>query len=228
MTMKLEKVVPFGRSLAEYRSMFVLSEADLDKTIVGVGDGPASFNAEMFGMGKSVVSVDPLYVFRSDEIEKQFYSVVDDIIAQVKASPDDWVWSYHESPEHLKENRVNVLRRFLSDYETGKREGRYVVGELPNIDFGNGAFRLALCSHFLFLYSDHLSYEFHRASVREMLRLAPEARIFPLLTLMLQPSPYLQPLIEELASDGFEVTVEKVDYELQRGGNEMLRIRTKT
>jgi hypothetical protein len=117
MVMKLEKVVPFGRSLAEYKSMFALSEDDLDKAIVGVGDGPASFNAEMFGMGKSVVSVDPLYVFRSDEIEKQFYSVVDDIIAQVKASPDDWVWSYHESPEHLKEalNKPSPVGRGLGE-----------------------------------------------------------------------------------------------------------------
>lgn len=225
MVMKLERVVPFGRSLAEYRSMFALSDDDLDKAIVGIGDGPASFNAEMFALGKPVVSVDPLYVFRSDEIERQFYSVVDNIIAQVKATPDDWVWSHHRSPDHLKENRVNVLHRFVADYEVGKATGRYVVGELPSIDFENGAFHLALCSHFLFLYSDHLTYECHRASILEMLRLAPEARIFPLLTLMLEPSPYVKPLIEDLKSEGLNLTIEKVGYELQRGGNEMLRIR---
>jgi hypothetical protein len=91
MVMKLEKVVPFGRSLDEYKNMFALSNSDLNKKIIGVGDGPASFNAEMFTLGKSVVSVDPLYVFRAEEIEQQFESVVDNIISQVKATPNDWI-----------------------------------------------------------------------------------------------------------------------------------------
>ncbi len=223
--MKLENVVPFGRSMHEYEKMFLLSDEDINKKIIGVGDGPASFNAEMFVQGKSVVSVDPLYVFRVEEIEKRFYSVVDNIIAQVKSTPNDWVWSYHKSPEHLKENRLNVLRRFVADYENGKNQGRYVVGELPTLEFDDSQYQLALCSHFLFLYSDHFTYEFHRASVLEMLRVASEVRVFPLLTLMLRESPYVQPLIEELTSEGFAVSVEKVGYELQRGGNEMLRIR---
>jgi len=224
MVMKLEKVVPFGRSMDEYRSMFALSDGDLNKKIIGVGDGPASFNAEMSALGKSVVSIDPTYVFSGEEIEKQFYSVVDNIIAQVKATPDDWVWSYHKSPDHLKENRIKVLKQFITDYGNGKAEGRYVVGELPNLDLNGHTFDLALCSHFLFLYSDHLTYEFHRESVLKMLALASEVRVFPLLTLMLKPSPHVSPLIMELESNGFSVSVEKVSYELQRGGNEMLRI----
>jgi hypothetical protein len=224
MAMKLEKVVPFGRSLDEYKSMFALSDDDLQKSIIGVGDGPASFNAEMASLGKTIVSVDPLYVFGTNEIEERFYAVVDDIITQVKATPDDWIWSYHKSPDHLKENRASVLSRFAADYESGKADRRYVVGELPSLNFADDQFQLALCSHFLFLYSDHLTYEFHRASVFEMLRVAQEVRIFPLLTLMLEVSPYVQPLISELKSEGFIVSIEKVSYELQRGGNEMLRI----
>lgn len=222
--MELKKVVPFGRSMDEYKNIFALSDGDLNKKIVGIGDGPASFNAEMYALGKTMVSIDPLYVFRAEEIENQFYSVVDSIIAQVRATPGDWVWSYHGSPEHLKEHRVNALRCFVADYEKGKTEGRYIVGELPNLDFADRQFQLAVCSHFLFLYSDHLTYEFHRTSVLEMARVASEVRIFPLLTLALKMSPYVQPLIKELKSQGFAVSVEKVGYELQRGGNEMLRI----
>ncbi len=146
----------------------------------------------MFALGKFVISIDPLYVFRAQEIEKQFSSVVENIITQVKATPGDWVWSYHSSPEHLKENRVRVLRRFVADYEAGKVGGRYVIGELPSLDVEDNKCQLALCSHFLFLYSDQFSYEFHLASVREMLRVATEVRIFLLLTLMLKKSPYLR------------------------------------
>lgn len=89
MAMQLDKVVPFGRSLDEYRQMFALSEDDLTRNIIGVGDGPASFNAEMHALGKRVVSVDPLFAFSAGDIERRFYAVVDDIIAQVKSTPDD-------------------------------------------------------------------------------------------------------------------------------------------
>ena len=188
--MQLDRVVPFGRSLDEYRTMFSLSHDDLDKEIVGVADGPASFNAEMQALGKRVISVDPLYAFRPAEIEQRFHAVVDGIMRQVKETPDDWVWTFHQSPDQLRERRVQALTRFLTDYERGTTDGRYVIGELPRLDFSDAQFELALCSHFLFLYSDHFSYEFHRAAFFEMLRIAEEVRVFPLLTLALKPSPY--------------------------------------
>ena len=102
------------------------------------------------------------------------------------------------------------------------------MGALPDLDFDGHNFSLVLCSHFLFLYSDHLTYEFHQASVLEMLRLADEVRIFPLITLMMERSPYLEPLIAVLKDRGYQVSIETVDYELQRGGNQMLRIRKPT
>ena len=54
MSINLESVVPFGRSFDEYQQMFNLSEADLSKNILGVGDGPASFNTEMLKRGYAV------------------------------------------------------------------------------------------------------------------------------------------------------------------------------
>ena len=56
----LDQVVPWGRSFAEYRRMFALSDADLGLTIVGCGDGPASFNAEATALGATVISCDPI------------------------------------------------------------------------------------------------------------------------------------------------------------------------
>ncbi len=225
MAMILDKVVPFGRSLDEYCKMFNLTLEDKTKKIIGVGDGPASFNAEMNQAGCRVISVDPIYVFTTKDIEKRFYEVVDPIIEQVKKSPGDWSWNYHKSPEDLRKNRIDVLNQFLNDYEKGKKEGRYRVGELPNLDFTDNEFDIALCSHLLFLYSEHLDYEFHLKSISEMLRIAREVRVFPLLTLMLKPSQHLSDIIKELKSNGYEVKVEAVEYELQRGGNEMLVIK---
>lgn len=178
MSMQLDQVVPFGRSLDEYRLMFSF-RGGLGEAIIGIADGPASFNAEMHALGKRVVSVDPLYAFSGADIEQRFYAVVDDTIRQGTSTPDDWVWSYHHSADHLRDNRVQALRQFVTDFETGRAEGRYATGALPQLDFTRDQFDLALCSHFLFLYSDHFPYAFHRAAIAEMLRVAAEVRIFP-------------------------------------------------
>ena len=224
--MKLKKVVPFGRSLDEYIKMFSLTDADLDKRILGVGDGPASFNAEATQLGYTVTSIDPIYQFSSAEILARFNAVVDDIINQVKASPDDWVWSYHKSSDDLRQNRVNAITKFIHDYEAGKAEGRYLRDALPHLKLPEQVYDLALCSHFLFLYSEQLDYQFHLDSIQNILRVSQEVRIFPLLTLMRQRSPYLAPVMQELADQGFTLTIKEVSYELQKGGNEMLVIST--
>jgi hypothetical protein len=224
MAMKLEKVVPFGRSFAEYAAMFDLQKADLKKPILGVGDGPASFNAEGTKLGYKITSIDPIYQFSQQEIYRRFNEVVDNIIAQIKATPNDWVWSYHQSPEDLRKNRIQAIEVFCQDFDSGKLTGKYAVGQLPQLEFLDKQFDLALCSHFLFLYSVHYDLDFHYRSIKEMLRIAGEVRIFPLLTLMLEKSPYLEPIIDRLQQEGYTVSIEKVTYEFQKGGNQMLRI----
>jgi hypothetical protein len=224
MVMKLEAVVPFGRSLDEYIRMFNLTAADLGRHILGIGDGPASFNAEATQQGVQVISVDPVYAFSGLEIQRRFEAVVDGIIEQVRATPNNWVWGYHKSPDDLRHHREQALAKFLADYDQGKDCDRYQVGELPKLNFPDGAFDLALCSHFLFLYSEHCDYNFHRASIRELLRVSREVRIFPLLTLAQGRSPYLTPILEDLRIQGQNASIVRVDYELQPGGNEMLVI----
>jgi hypothetical protein len=76
----------------------------------------------------------------------------------------------------------------------------------------------------LFLYSDQLSLEFHIDSIFELLRICPEVRIFPLLKLNGEPSPYLDRVMQELSSKGFGVQIQPVAYEFQKGGNQMLKV----
>lgn len=225
MAMRLDRVVPFGRTLDEYSKIFNLKAADFSAPILGVGDGPASFNAEATKLGHQVCSIDPIYEFSAAQIQLRFDEVVDDIIEQVAETPKDWVWSYHKSPQDLRHTRERALSLFLDDYEVGKQDRRYQIGALPSLEFEDRSFNLALCSHFLFLYSDQVDYEFHRASIYEMLRISNEIRIFPLLTLMLERSPHLDPLIKDLSAQGYWVSIQKVGYELQRGGNEMLVVK---
>lgn len=225
MVVQLQQVVPFGRSLDEYIKMFNLEVGDRQKRILGIADGPASFNAEATQQGFAVTSIDPIYQFSGADILSRFNAVVDDIIEQVRNTPDDWVWSYHASPDALKESRIQTLQRFLKDYDQGKREGRYRIGELPRLDLPDNAFDLALCSHFLFLYSDHRDEAFHRDAIDELLRVSAEVRIFPLVTLMLRRSPYIDPIVADLTQRGYAVSIEKTQYEFQKGGNDVMVIR---
>ncbi len=224
MTIQLDSVVPWGRSLAEYRLMFALSDADLDKTIVGVSDGPASFNAEMTAQGKSVLSVDPVYAFRKTEIESRIAATYNTIVDQLKASPENFVWHQFQDPDDLGAQRMQTMSTFLVDYDAGKLQHRYQVGALPYLPLVDNQFELALCSHFLFLYSNHVSLELHITAVRELLRVAEEVRIFPLIDLEMHLSRHLAPVLAELEHQGQQYAIETVDYEFQRGGNQMLRI----
>ncbi|MBD2027241.1 SAM-dependent methyltransferase [Leptolyngbya sp. FACHB-711] len=224
MAMELDQVVPFGRSLDEYIHLFNLSDRDLQKSMLGIGDGPASFNAEGTAKGYNIHSIDPIYIFSAEQIQQRVLAVVDGIIDQIKATPKDWVWTYHRSPNDLKQHRLQVAARFCADFETGKAEHRYTPGALPRLNAEDGQYELGLCSHFLFLYSDQFDTDFHLRSIAEMLRVCHEVRIFPLLTLMLHPSPHLQPVLETLAAQGYRCEIQQVSYELQKGGNQMLKI----
>jgi len=138
----------------------------------------------------------------------------------------NFVWSSIGSIAELRETRMSAMEQFLEDYDGGKLQGRYIDAELPVLPFDDGAFDIALCSHFLFLYSDRLSLDFHRESILQLCRVAYEVRVFPLIDLDLRPSPHVQPIVRSLEKKGLAVSIERVAYEFQRGGNEMLRIAT--
>lgn len=55
MAFTLKNIVPW-RSFDEYVAMFALTDEDLRKNILGCGDGPADFNAEITKRGGKIVS----------------------------------------------------------------------------------------------------------------------------------------------------------------------------
>jgi SAM-dependent methyltransferase len=224
LTLTLKTVVPWGRSLEEYVGMFALSLGDLDSRLLDCGGGPASFNAELAARGKRVVSCDPLYRFAAGQIAARVDETHPVMVAGMEAERERFVWTDAGSPARLGERRLAIMRRFLADYEAGPAQGRYVAAALPALPFGADEFDLALCSHLLFLYSAQLSTDFHLAAIREMLRVAGQARIFPLLDMGGRRSAHLQPVVDELAREGYQPRIERVLYEFQRGGDQLLRI----
>lgn len=121
--MKLNEVVPWGRTLEEYKLMFDLSQADLNAKILGCGDGPASFNAEMTRKGYSVVSIDPVYQFSAQQIKQRVQDTYEPVISQVKQNADRYIWKNFHNADELGQARLAAMERFLMDYEIGKDEG---------------------------------------------------------------------------------------------------------
>ncbi|SFM46963.1 class I SAM-dependent methyltransferase [Methanolobus profundi] len=224
MSIHYQNVVPWGRSLQEYVDMFSLTDEDLDKSILGCGDGPASFNCEMTRKGRSVVSVDPIYSLDRAVIEQRIDETYTEVLEQTQENQDKFVWESISSVEELGEIRMSSMKLFLGDFENGKEEGRYIAGGLPELPFDDNSFDLALVSHLLFLYSEQLSFEFHLQAIDELLRVANELRIFPLVDLNSRKSIHLDEVIDSLLSRGLLVSEKKVNYEFQKGGNTMLVI----
>jgi len=221
----LDQVVPWGRSFDEYRLMFALTDAELGLRIIGCGDGPASFNAEATRRGTRVVSCDPIYRYDVGQIRSRIESAYSQILEQTRQNLDDFVWTSIRSVDELGAVRMAAMNDFLADYAAGKAQGRYIDAELPNLPFRDLSFDLALCSHFLFLYTTQLGEAFHESAIREMCRVASEVRIFPLLALGTTLSPLVDRMVVSFGRHGFRVAIETVPYEFRRGGNEMMRIR---
>jgi SAM-dependent methyltransferase len=205
--------------------MFALTPQDMNGRILDCAGGPSSFTTEMTKQGKQVVSCDPLYQFSAEEIRQRIDETYSTITALNTTHKDNFCWDEYGTPAKLGRIRMRAMRLFLDDYPTGLQQSRYVIGELPTLPFPSDSFDLALCSHFLFTYSEQLTTEFHLASIEEMCRVAREVRVFPLLTSFSgELSPHLAPVMEQLRSRSYAIEVRQVAYEFQKGGNRMLLV----
>jgi SAM-dependent methyltransferase len=221
----IHDTVPWGRNLDEYVAMFGLSDVDLNKRILDCGGGPASFNAEMTARGGTVVSCDPIYQFTREQIEARIEEVYPLILREMQLNHHTFVWDTLKSPEHVGETRMAAMRAFLADFDAGKADGRHLNESLPHLPFPDGSFDLALSSHLLFLYSAALSLDFHLAAIREMMRVAKEARIYPLTQMGGGLSAHVAPVIAALTAEGYQVEKVLTTYEFQKGATDVLRVR---
>lgn len=224
MAFVLDSIVPWGRSFQEYVRMFNLIEDELELRILSCGDGPASFNCQMHAQGRRVVSCDPIYKFSAEQLQMRISAGYVKVMTETYKNRNNFLWDTIKSPGELGQVRMKAMQEFLDDYETGRKQGRYLPESLPSLPFEDNEFDLALCSHLLFLYTEQLSLDFHKKAVAEMCRVASELRVFPLIDLDLNKSRYVRPICAELRQAGFVVDILKVPYEFQRGGNEMMRI----
>lgn len=224
MAYELSSVVPWGRTLEEYKTMFNLSEEELKKSIASFGDGPASFNLEMTKLRNNVTSFDPIYQFGKEQILNRIEETKDIVMKQTRENKDNFVWTTIKDLDELEKMRMGAMYNFIEDFDKGREENRYIFHELPNkTTFSDKYFDIGLSSHFLLLYPN-LGLDFHIKAINEMLRICKEVRIFPILDLNAKESSMLKPIIDNY-NKSYDVKIEKTNYMFQKDGDKMLIIR---
>lgn len=223
--MVLDKVVLLGRTLDEYRRYFAFDPGSLrGQRILDIASGVSSFTAEATAMGLDVTAFDAIYGLAPEVIEPRCVRDLDHVVAAV-VGLKTYRWGFYESPERLRGFRERSYRRFLEDYRTAPT-GRYVEGLLPCLPFESRRFDLTLVSYLLMVYEDHFSYEFHRDSVLELMRVTRgEARIYPVVTFEAQICRYIEQFKHDPALNGLVFDEVMTDFEFLVGSNRYLRIR---
>lgn len=205
-----------ARSYEEYRAMFALTDQDLAGNILDCPGGGSSFTARIDG---NAIAADPIYAQSRQSIADHVVAETIRGSAHTAAGADRYVWDFYGNLAGHARIRRESAEQFARDLMTNPE--RYVPASLPKLPFADGQFDLVLSSHFLFTYADRLDAEFHKDAIGELFRVCRgEVRIFPLLEQGGRPVPEL---LDDLhANLAIAHEIRRVDYEFQRGGNEML------
>ena len=225
-----DKIWFLGRSYLEYLMMFDLKEEYLkNQKILDCASGASSFTPTLLKNGFEAKAVDILYG-KDSKILKNI--CIDDFCTLIRVQSDlerKVDWGFFQNSGEMIKDRVMVYHKFIEDYQ--KRRGKsYINAKLPILPFDNEQFSMLLCSHLLFLYEDRLNYQFHRESIKEMLRVtSEEVRIYPLITLRGEGkrSSFVSRIINDLDNTA-EFEIIPVDYKFRKGGNYMLKITKKS
>jgi hypothetical protein len=106
--------------------MLNLLEKDLNKKVLGCGDGPASFNAEMIELGYLVISTHPIYELSEDKIRQRVQEGYQPVISQVRQNADRYISNNFRDAQRPGDARLAATRKFLFDYGIGRTTGRYL------------------------------------------------------------------------------------------------------
>jgi len=221
----LNKVALIGRTFEEYDKIFRLSDFNsYHINILDVGSGVSSFCAEAQDLGMNITAMDPIYGHNAEELAIKCEQDIDLIIKELDGVENLYIWNIFKNKEHLRKYREEAHKKFIKHYRNNRNKF-YLSESMPKTSFNNKQFNLVISSHLLFLYDHIFDYMFHEETIKEMLRItSKEIRIFSLLKLYGKKSIYLYDILEYLDLNYVKWSIQKVDYEFIRGGNEMLKL----
>ena len=210
-----------SRGVAEYRAMFSLTDADLRGRVLDCSSGAASLVAYAGENGGQAVGCDPVYSLDSAQIRGLVAGSVGGARQHIVDNPERFSWRWYGAPENRAAMRSEAAAAFFAD--RARNPGRYIAGALPDLPFADGAFDLALCSCLLFTWVSRLDEAWHRAALMELARVAAQVRVYPLVAAGAgEPVPFFDHLLGSLRDDGYQVSLQPVEYEFQVGAGHML------
>jgi len=161
-----------ARSLADYRNMFALDDAELlAGPILDCPGGASSFAAEVGARGGQVVSVDPVYRLGAAHIADRVRVNLQNARQIFAETTLPIEWDYLVSTETYVRASQVAATRFQADFTSNG--SRYLAALLPELPFADSSFELALVSHLLFVYDTHLSFAEHLSAILELVRVSP-------------------------------------------------------
>ena len=218
-----------ARGLMEYRGMFRLTNDELvGGPILDCPGGAASFAAEVRRIGGSVISVDPVYTAGYADIAAKARGDVIRTSETSAENPHLFSWTFFRSVEHHRQVRSDACEGFLDDYWDVDARPWYLPAALPSLPLRDESFALTLSSHLTFTYDYLIDADATVAALLELVRVTQrdgEVRVFPLMSARGARSELVAPVVAALAEEGVASRIERVWYEAQRGGNELLRLR---
>lgn len=221
----LDKVVLLGRTFEEYSRYFALDVPTLrGQRVLDVASGVSSFCAEANHQGIAAKAFDQIYDLDPETIQARCEPDLEAVTTNI-AHARTYKWDFYGSPEGMRSFRQRACRTFLADYKT-QRANRYIAGSLPHLPFERHSFDLTLVSYLLFVYDDHFDYQFHKQSIRDIMRVTQsEARFYPIVTFEANRSPHIECLQSDpdLCHLSFECV--RTDFEFLIGSNYFLQVR---
>lgn len=226
MQLDLENIAITGRTFGEYSTFFDINLENLrGKKVLDCPSGASSFVATLKQEDIEAKGVDIIYEFDKESIGQQGIKSIEKIYKDTSWM-DVYNMDFYKTKENHKLHRESALKYFIDDYNSQD----YIFAELPKLPFEDDSFDILLSSHLLFVYDDRLNFNFHKDSIVEMLRVAQEVRIFPLVDFKNSRvneeknfSPFVYQLLEDLPN--FKCEILKTNFEFQPRANCYLKIR---
>jgi hypothetical protein len=218
---EIDEFAFIGRTFTEYQRMFDFDPARwAGQRILDCPAGSCSFVTEAHNREITAVGADKMYDRSPAALSKCCAADIETAMDALDGVGDLYIWDFYDDVPELRTYRERAASRFLVDYV--HNGDRYVYADLPATPFADHAFDLVLSAHFLFLYDDRLSEEFHRETIRELCRISGQLRVFPLHGFDADQSEIVDPLVGDLESEGYTTDIREVPFEFQCGANEML------
>tara|TARA_Y100000589_G_scaffold118830_2_gene113048 strand:- start:17428 stop:18150 length:723 start_codon:yes stop_codon:yes gene_type:complete len=213
MPFSLDHVVFFGRTWDESMGMYALQAPDLGPLrILDCPGGPDGLVSEGLARGLDITAVDPQYDNSPDELERRGRREIHETVEAWIADPE--TGDNLERMRGYERLKIEALESFIDAFRS--HPDRYVTGQLPSLPFEDDSFDLVLSGHLLFAYAarkhgglmekEAFDLEFHLASIRELLRVGREVRLFPTYAFFgpHRRHEFIEPVLEVVREEGHD------------------------